>query len=266
MANEKNLIGAPVHVETSDERLAAVEEAKRTGDELVSVGSKGGQIVDRGTLVEETRKVSNEGASETSSLPLYLEELVDNLEDEAELNIRKAKAHSDYSAELARKQQEAAVEAEAKLREDPLYFVKQITERNQKLAQQYNEKMGQYIKEVEGRNSNFNEEIRRITQEEAFSGEPVTEMGKRAQDFKIDENFAKDALQTKDRIIYGAEDYLGGVADEQPVPQVDESRKQEQPEETPEKHQNDQASQEVQPTQEAQTSTKSARKENKSKE
>src|SRR5690606_42028269 len=35
MANEKNLIGSPDHVETSDERLAAVEEAMRTAAALV---------------------------------------------------------------------------------------------------------------------------------------------------------------------------------------------------------------------------------------
>lgn len=259
MANEKNLTGEPVMVETSDERLAAVEESKRTGDEFVSVGARGQQPVDRGILIEETRKVSNAGASQTSTLPKYLEELVDSVEDGAELNRQKAEQHSRYSAELARKQREARAEAQAKRERDPLYFAKLVQERNQKQVEEYNEKMSQYIKDVEGRDRNFNEEVQKISQEEAYSGDPVTEMGKRAKDFRIDESFANESLQSKDRIIYGAEDFLGGVADEQPIPEVDDSRKQEQPEDNPEEQQNDEAAK-------VRTISKSSRKEPKNKE
>jgi hypothetical protein len=223
----------PVNVEHSDERLAAVEEAKRTGNEFRSVGSKGNDLVAREKVVVATQEWSNEDASETSPLPVYLEELDDSVDQaqHRELNVRKAKEHSDYSADLVAKQQDADEEARENLRKDPLYYVKLIQERNLKSAEEFQKNSEKYAKQVVKRADAVDQERRSITAEEASSDHPLTVMGQKAEVTDISESLSKDGLEAKDRIIYGEESFKAEAKrnTDRVVKKVPKARKADEP-------------------------------------
>jgi hypothetical protein len=196
-----------VLVEISDERLAAVEEAKRTGRPLQSVGAKGNELVARDALQEAVYEVSNEDSSHADeSLPDYLLELKDNVDDEHELNLQKAREHAEYSAELARSQQKAEQAAVVKLRDDPEYFARRIAENNVKLAEADSLASAEYVRNTQERDYEFIEEFRKVSLSELASTDPVTALGKKAVT-DISEAAAKDALIAKDRVIYGEDSF-----------------------------------------------------------
>lgn len=201
-------IAGPIVVEHSDERLAAVEEAKRTGGELQSVGHKGDDIVDRDIVREAVEKVSNEGSSDPSQpLPDYLVELQRGAAPTAELNKMKAEEHNEYSRQIVEAQMEAEVENEAKLRKDPYYFAHRIAENNRRLADEHNKKSAEFARGLYEINEGVSQEIRPISPEEAMSDEPLTALGLKAKVTDISESFAREQLEQKDRIIYGEDSY-----------------------------------------------------------
>src|SRR5690606_17983623 len=198
----------PVGVEHSDERLAAVEEAKRTGQELQSVGAKGHDIVDRETLRKEVEKVSNEGSTDPNqSMPDYLVQLQEGVDDTISLNQMKAREHSEYSAEIARAQREAAVADEAKLRDDPEYFAKRIAENNRRLADAHHQAAAQHAQNLAEFGAQVMEEVRSLRPESVTDPNPITALGQKARVTDISEAPAKNELQEKDRIIYGEDSY-----------------------------------------------------------
>lgn len=207
IVNKLNDRGA-VLVEHSDERLAAVEEAKRTGQEFQSVGQRGNDIVEREVLRAAVEEVSNANSSDPEQpLPDYLVELADNAPSHTELNQRKAAEHNEYSAVLVEAQQKAELSDREKLRKDPMYFANRIAENNRRLAQEHNDANAKYAESLAERNENVQQEIRELTPRQAVERDPVTALGQKAQVTDISESQASEALVTKDRIIYGEEPY-----------------------------------------------------------
>lgn len=199
--NNLNDMG-PVLAEQSDERLAAVEEAKRTGQPFQSVGAKGAEFVNRDVLREATEKVSNQ------TPPDYAAQMRANVDDEAALNRQKAQEHSEMSAEIVRTQQEMEVAAYDNLRRDPLYYSKQIMKRNTELANEYTREQARFAKQVERDNNGIEQEVRKVRAEQATDPAPSTVLGKLATKRPhVDEQAAADAFRTKDEIIYGEQSY-----------------------------------------------------------
>lgn len=197
-----------VGVEHSDERLAATEEAKRTGQEFQSVGAKGSDLVDREVLRAEVEKVSNANSSDPNQpLPDYLYELNENAPSHIELNQRKADEHNEYSAELVRNQNKARVSDAEKLRNDPDYFANRIAEQNRRLAQDHNSRSADFVRGTAKASERVQEEVRELTPEQVYSPDPVTALGQNAQVTDISEGAAEQSLITKDRIIFGEESY-----------------------------------------------------------
>jgi hypothetical protein len=199
-----------VLVEVSDERLAAVEEAKRTGQELQSIGSKGAEIVDRAVLRAEVDRVSNANSSDPNIAPPdYLVSLVAGVEDTQELNKQKASEHDEVSAEIVAAQLETAVSDAEKLRKDPKYFVKRIIANNTKLARDYEETATDFARAAGKAEANASREIARLRVESINDPNPATSLGKIAQDkvTDISESQMAASLETKDRIIYGEESF-----------------------------------------------------------
>jgi hypothetical protein len=205
-------LGGVVQVEHSDERLAAVEEAKRTGQEFQSIGAKGTDFVDRDVLRAEIERVSNEGSTDPNvALPDYLAELKANAPSEEELNELKAREHSEYSEEIVRAQQEAAVSDAEKLRKDPYYFTRRIAENNQKLADDYSKVAAEYARDQLIKNEGVQEEVRALRVESVGDPNPITMLGQKSKITDISEGAATAALELKDRIIYGEESYAANA-------------------------------------------------------
>lgn len=204
MVDRSETLNGPIFVEVSDERLAAVEEAKRTGSEFQSVGTKGSQVVDREIVAEATVEWSNEGNTADSDMPEYLVKLKEEEGDVAELNEHKAAEHSEISNEIAKMQVEDNIKAEDKLRKDPMYFANAVAARNEKIAAEYAKSQNAFAKARMSEADQFSQEVVRISRDEAYSEDPVTVLGKQAKVKDISESAAKEALQDKDKIIYGA--------------------------------------------------------------
>lgn len=197
-----------VLVEHSDERLAAVEEAKRTGQELQSIGSKGADIVDREVLREEVERVSNEGSSDPEQpLPDYLYELVEQVDDTRELNQRKAAEHNEYSAEVVRAQQEQELSDLEKRRRDPMYFARLIEENNRALAAAYSEQQAEVARQNLIASEGVQQEVRELRPEGVGDPNPITALGQRSQVTNISESATKGELVTKDQIIFGEQSF-----------------------------------------------------------
>jgi len=204
-----NTANEAVLVEHSDERLAAVEEAKKTGQEFQSVGAKGTDIVDRAVLADAVREQSAVGSSDPDEpLPDYLAELRNaHQDDEQEINARKAQEHNEYSAELARGQQKAAVSDAEKLRQDPDYFSKRIQALNAQLAADYAKTSAAFAKEVARRNDGVQEEVRKLRPERVGDPHPITVLGQNATVTDISESAIAEQLVTRDRITFGEESF-----------------------------------------------------------
>jgi hypothetical protein len=199
-----------VLVEHSDERLAAVEEAKRTGQEFQSVGSKGAEIVEREAVVTATQEWSKDiYGDDESTLPNYLYSLKTGVEDEAQLNQRKAAEHNEVSDEITAAQNKAAVSDAEKLRQDPKYFSKRIQELNRKLAADHTETSTAYVENVIQDADGIAREILKIRAESIFDPNPATSLGKVAKDkvTDISEGAARSELEQKDKIIYGEDSF-----------------------------------------------------------
>lgn len=193
---------APVVIEVPDERLAEVEKAKMSGEALVSVGSKGTQVGARHIVAKAAQDAMDIGTSTENRMPDYLTDLESSVENNMELNLKKAQAHAEVSAELVRQQQEA-VKARRQEGGDSFEEAKKNNELNRALAEEYSKNMAEWERARMKAEGVFNKELRLISEEEAFSGEPMTELGKRAKNIKA-VPVEREVFETKDAIIYGA--------------------------------------------------------------
>lgn len=199
----------PVLVEHSDDRLAEVEKAKRTGEAFQSVGAKGYDIVDREVLRAEVERVSNANSSdEREPLPDYLVELKDSVEDEQALNIQKAADHSEYSAEVARRQIEEEDKIRTVLRQDPYAVANAIIENNRKIAEQYAKEAAAYAEARADFEDGVVQETRPVRLANLNDEDPVTALGQRSKVTDISEKSAQDELINKDRVIYGEDSFI----------------------------------------------------------
>lgn len=112
MANVQESYVETVGVEQSDERLAAAEEAKRSGEAFKSMPSKGTEIVPHDIAVQIAEDNGNQETyvgKNGLTYAAHLEDFHDAVSDPnfvEQSNEEKAQAHHDYSAEIARKRQE----------------------------------------------------------------------------------------------------------------------------------------------------------------
>lgn len=194
-------------VARSDERMAAVEESKRTGQPLQSVGAKGDDLVKVSGVAEEVRRVSTEQyGSGDYAMQDYLHELIEGVEDREELNVKLAREHQDVSNEIIRKRQE-------QLRKDhdksDAEVADEVAELNIKLAQDYAKVTAQFIEQRVRDRNGIEREVREITAEQAFSPRAQTVLGKLAQDkpSDISQSADEEAHKQRERVIYGVDSF-----------------------------------------------------------
>lgn len=194
-------------VARSDERMAAVEESKRTGQPLQSVGAKGTDLVKVAGVVEETRRVSTEqyGSGEYA-MQDYLHELIEGVEDQDALNLKLAQEHRAVSDEIIRKQREKAFSERDK---DAAEQAEEVETLNQKIAADYAKVTAQFVEQRVRDQNGIEREVRKITAEQAFSPRAQTTLGKLAQDKPSDINQSADeeAHKQRERIIYGVDSF-----------------------------------------------------------
>lgn len=111
-------MAAPTHIETvlvenSDDRLAAVEEAKRTGQPFQSVAANKAEVVpyDVAFQIANDKSLDNTyvgrfGATYAAHLEPWHEAIGNDPQVIADTNEEKARAHHEYSADLVRRQME----------------------------------------------------------------------------------------------------------------------------------------------------------------
>ena len=213
----------PVHVETvllehSDERLAAVEEAKRTGKPFVSVGSRGAEVVPV-PVVEEimdefSRKdtyVGRFGATYAAHLESYHEKVQDP-DWVLETNEEKARAHEQYSAELVRRQMEDEKKVKEMLVVDPTAASVAVQQANLERAREHEVKSMEYAEVIQQRAKDVrpvlavvDESVRALRAEELNTASPREDRAAALAEIvevpNAMENETREALVTKDKII-----------------------------------------------------------------
>ncbi len=216
-------------VENSDERLAAVEEAKRTGEPFRSVGSRGTEIVPTEVaemVAEEQSKtnvyVGKNGQTYAAQLESYHTSLREGgLEFVTKTNEQKAADHEAYSAELVRRRAQEDVDNLKKMADtgDPTIFSVAVQQANFERANEHDMKSIEYAevaaKRLEGRPTAFEVATRGA---EVVNNEDLALKSnrERAEVLKgsgtavpvADEKFAEEALIVKDNIIETSEPYL----------------------------------------------------------
>lgn len=201
---------APIGIEVPDDRLVEVEKAKMSGEPLVSVGTSGVQIGTTADVAKASQDAMDEGTSAEHNAPDYLVELIANEGDINELNLAKAEAHAEVSGEAIKKQKVENEKARKLLAEDGHAVSNRILERQRKEAEAYAEAIAEFVRERQKAEGAFSREVMKITQEEALSGKPLTEIGKRAAEIDAKPR-EKDVFVEKDSIIHGAKDFKEGV-------------------------------------------------------
>ena len=238
MALIRNDYVETVLLEESDERLAAVEYAKMTGEPLQSVAARRTFAVPRDVAQKMLEEAAHEdiyvdsrfGSTYAGHLKEYHEKIKDpNFVRES--NEEKARAHAEYSAELVRKQMEenqriAEMQAEGY---DPSIAVQQA---NLERAREHEAKSVEYEGIRQARKADgltdvpakIDEMVRTVRAEDlqtkpfedrlaAFEG--VT------PSFSVSEEYAKEALVTKDRIIETAESFTSQAAEHEALSKKD---------------------------------------------
>ena len=220
---------APVHVgtilvENSDERLSAVEEAKRTGKPFQSVAANETELVPEFIAWEIAQEFSQKdtyvgrfGATHAAHLEDYHKKLEDP-DFIAETNEEKADAHARYSAELVRQQMKDEKRVEEMIAEgyDPSLAVQQA---NLERAREHENKSADYVKLRLARAKDrkpalavIDESVRILNADELMT--PMATMSEKASALeavtgKPDamEDAAREALVLKDKIIETAVSY-----------------------------------------------------------
>lgn len=194
--NNNNDVSAPqilTGVEHSDGRLAAVEEAKRTGLEFQSTSSEGGDIVPYDVAVEAGTEWSNKLVADAKNVPSGVELSVREL---IELNEQKAEAHENYSKGVMNRR--ANVKPMERTER-----INAVLERNAKVADQHE----QFSNELA--ENRINEERAFLRAEQVGDSEPQTALGKRVKEQveSADENEEREMFADKQRVTYGEESY-----------------------------------------------------------
>jgi len=201
-----------VVLENSDERLAAVEEAKRTGQPFQSVGANKSEIVPTIVAQEILEDASKDGvyvAPSGLTAAAHLESYHEKMKDPnfiAETNEEKAAAHAAYSAEFVRQRnaEEARVrELMAEGYEPSLAVQKANFER----ALEHEEKSKEYGKLRVERNKDATtvDEVMEAIVENVKVTDSFDEVKAKARAAStvpdVSEAPAKEALEIKDKII-----------------------------------------------------------------
>lgn len=176
-------------VEHSDGRLAAAEEAKRTGLEFRSTGAEGVDIVPYTVAVEAGNEWSNQLMAEQSELG---DALAAGTKEVSDLNEKKAKAHESYSEGVIRRR---ADRKEMSVGER----VQAIVKRNEEIAKQHED----LSNAVAGR---ANIERVPLRAEQVDNDEPVTLLGQQAVKdsvTNISESEEREMFKDKGRVAYG---------------------------------------------------------------
>jgi hypothetical protein len=211
-----------VLVENSDNRLAAVEEAKMTGQPFQSTAANESVIVPHDVaevifeeFSQEDTYVGRFGATAAAHLEDYHEKVRTDPDFIPQTNEEKAQAHHAYSAELVRKQMEDNAKVLALIAEgfEPSLAVQQA---NLERAREHEEKSIEYAKLRAERAKNAKgvwevvdeavkllkpEDLEKPVEKRASKLEKVVE----APD--VSESQAREALITKDDIIATKEDF-----------------------------------------------------------
>lgn len=188
--NNERVSGPFTGVEHSDGRLAAAEEAKRTGLEFRSTGAKGADLVTYTTAVEAGNEWSSEVVAERDQLGDALESATKDIN---ELNAMKAKAHEDYSNQVIERRFDRP-------RMEVAERVDAIVKRNDQIQAQHEEQSNAVADRLPG------EERVPLRAEQVEDGEPVTIIGQ--QELKrgvtdISESEERSMLDDKGRVAYG---------------------------------------------------------------
>jgi hypothetical protein len=208
-----------VLIENSDERLAAVEEAKRTGQPFQSVGANKAEIVP----VVVAQQIMDEAAQEGiyvgaggRTFAAHLESYHDKLANEegfvARTNEEKAAAHAAYSAEFvrARNEEEDRVKQLMKEGYEPSLAVQQA---NFERALEHEEKSRGF-----GRlRAERNDDPQTVEQVEEYVVEAVNAAASMEEAIAaaraastvpdVSESYAKEELETKDKIVEAVESF-----------------------------------------------------------
>ena len=207
-----------VLIENSDERLAAVEEAKRTGQPFQSVGANKSEIVPvvvAQQIMDDAAKedvyVTDTGMTAAGHLESYHEKIKDP-NFVVESNEEKAAAHHAYAAEFARQRNEE----EARVRElmaegfEPSLAVQQA---NYERAMEHEKKSIEYgkVRVERDKDAKTVDEVMEAVVENVKLTDPMDEVIKKAKAAStvpdVSEAPAKEAFVLKDAIIETVESF-----------------------------------------------------------
>lgn len=217
-----------VLVENSDERLAAVEEAKRTGQPFQSVAANESVIIphDVATVIfEEASKLDTyvglRGITVAAHLEDYHEAIREDPEFIPQTNEEKARAHHEYSAELVRQQMADNARVLALIAEgfEPSLAVQQA---NLERAREHELKSIEYAgiraeraKDAKGVWEVVDESVKKLKVEDL--AKPVEKRAAKLESVvevpDVSESQAREALITKDDIIATKEDFKAHAMD-----------------------------------------------------
>jgi len=226
-----------VLVENSDERLAAVEEAKRTGQPFQSTAANESVITPHPVVVQITEKASEQdtyvgpnGMTAAAHLKGYHEKVRNDPDFVPQTNAEKAAAHAEYSAEVVRKQIEENARVLAAIAEGYDISVA-IQQANLERAREHEAKSADYQRIRDERAKDAKDvwtvvdESVEILQAKDLARKSVA---KRADALKgvvevpdVSETAAREALITKDDIIETKEDYKAHAMDAESLSERD---------------------------------------------
>lgn len=217
-----------VLVEESDDRLASVELAKRTGNAFESVGTRGAQVVPLDIAVSIAEEKANQDTTvyRGRSIAAHREDYIDQVRNDPTFvprtNEEKAAAHAEYSAELVR-QQIAQEKKNRELKEEENFdFAAARQEENRRLAEAYEEAIAPWqrerIQRAKGATDvvSLVQEIVTHVDVNDIASRPLGERVAAFSDFVEVPNAlevaAQEALTIKDAIISTEEDYRAHAA------------------------------------------------------
>lgn len=241
----------PTHIETvfveeSDDRLAKVEEAKRTGNAFQSSGSRGGEVVPYAIANQIAEEKSRQNVDVYNGRPVaaHRKNYIDKMNNEQgfveRTNEQKANAHHSYSADLVRERDKKNKEDAERLANGE-NIAEERQKENQRLADEYAKASAAYALKRLGKldqgkplYEKVGEIVQSVKAEELYS-QTLEEQAARLSEFvaipTANEKPAEDALKTKDAIIATEkgfkEDAAGGVVTDydQRHEQVEEAKR-----------------------------------------
>jgi uncharacterized membrane-anchored protein YhcB (DUF1043 family) len=237
MALVRNDYVETVLIEESDERLAAVEQAKMSGEPLQSIAARRTFAVPRDVAQKMLEDASHENIYVGRFGHTYaghLEEYHEKIKDPnfvLDSNEQKAREHAEYSAELVRKQMEENQRVNELMAEgyEPSIAVQQA---NLERAREHEAKSASYEgiraeRKADGLTdvpAKIDEMVRVVRAEDLLTkpfDERVAAFEGVTPNFSVSEEYAKEALITKDKIIETAESYTSQTASHEELSKKD---------------------------------------------